>query len=370
MRGTSTFRNQLRVVALVAGALVLAACGGGGSTSSSSAASSSGAGSSLIDSARCERNRAAGTITYISGYGYSASAGQLDVFVAKQLGYFDQLCLKVEINASGANGQQLVAANQAQFTSLGSASDVMLSAANSKNLKAIATYGTQPPFAIFANEKIKSLKDLEGGTLGYFINLTPIASAMLEAAGVDVSKVKLVKMTNYDPTVVPRGQVDAIVGYASNQVQTLRAMNLPFTEFLPEQFGVNGTYNVAEVNTQFLEKNRAVAADFMRAGMKAAELCLADEAQCVDIVAKLAAENNQGAAFPEEQLARTWKVESQWVRDSAGGDPGVQTAAMWQPEYELVQKYTDAKLPPLADMMDNELVAGLYQDGKLQWPGQ
>ncbi len=90
----------------------------------------------------CQRNQDAGTITYISGYGYSASAGQLDVFLAKELGYFDDLCLDVEINASGANGQQLVASGQAQFTALGSASDVMLAAANSKNLTAVATYGT------------------------------------------------------------------------------------------------------------------------------------------------------------------------------------------------------------------------------------
>jgi len=174
-----------------------------------------------ISKPRCERNQAAGTITYISGYGYSASAGQVDVFLAKVLGYFDALCLNVEINAAGGNGQLLVSSGRAQFTALGSASDVMLAAANSRNLTAIATYGSTSPFSIFANEKIKTLKDLEGGKLGYFINITPVALAMLDAAGVDRSKVQLVKMTNYDPTVVTRGQVDAIVGYASNQPQKL-----------------------------------------------------------------------------------------------------------------------------------------------------
>ena len=200
----------------------------------------------LISQADCERNRDAGTITYISGYGYSASAGQLDVFLAKELGYFDALCLDVEINASGANGQQLVAAGQAQFTALGSASDVMLAAANSRNLTAVATYGSVSPFSIFANEAVKSLNDLEGKKLGYFINLTPIASAMLDNAGVDVDKVELIKMTNYDPTVVTRGQVDAIVGYASHQPESLRAQGLPFAEFLPADEGVEGTYNVME----------------------------------------------------------------------------------------------------------------------------
>lgn len=320
------------------------------------------------DDAACERNRAVGTITYISGYGYSASAGQMDVFLAKERGYFDALCLDVEINASGANGQQLVAAGQAQFTALGSASDVMLAAANSENLTAIATYGTTPPFSIFANERIESLADLEGGSLGYFINLTPIASAMLDGAGVDASRIEMVKMTNYDPTVVTRGQVDAIVGYASNQPEALRAMGLEFTEFLPSELGVEGTYNVMEVNTRFLEEHREVAADFMRASLKALHECLDDSDACIDELAALAEENNQGDAFPREQLARTWAVESEWVRSSAAGAPGVQTEEMWAPELEIVGRYSDAEVPALADMMDTALVADLYVDGELDWP--
>ncbi|WP_197410732.1 ABC transporter substrate-binding protein [Devosia epidermidihirudinis] len=323
----------------------------------------------IISDADCERNKAAGTITYISGYGYSASAGQLDVFLAKEMGFFDQLCLTVDINAAGGNGQLLVSSGQAQFTALGSASDVMLAAANSRNLTAVATYGSTSPFSIFTNEAVKSLKDLEGKKLGYFINITPIALAMLDAAGVDVSKVELIKMTNYDPTVVTRGQVDAIVGYASNQPQTLKAMGLPFNQFLPGDLGLQGTYNVMEVNTQFLTEHREAAGDFMRASLKALDICLADEEKCVDMISKLAEENNQGSAFPRDQQARTWSVESNWVRTSAYGPPGVQTHAEWQGEYELNQKFGGLKNPPPLDsMMDVDLVASLYKDGKLIWP--
>ncbi len=357
------FRTAAALTCVLAATLTLGACaaqpGSGGTTSSDAA----------IDADACRRNKDAGTITYISGYGYSASAGQLDVFLAQQLGYFTELCLDVEINASGANGQQLVASGQAQFTALGSASDVMLAAANSKNLTAVATYGTTPPFSIFGNEKLKSLKDLEGGSLGYFINLTPIASAMLDSAGVDASKVEKIKMTNYDPTVVVRDQVDAVVGYASNQPEALRAAKQPFSEFLPADLGVKGTYNVMEVNSRFLAEHREVAADFMRASLKALRYCLDESDACIDTLAKLAADNNQGAAFPRDQLARTWAVESEWVRTSAGGNPGVQTEKMWEPEYALVQKYADAKkLPTIADMMDAKLVAGLYDGDTLIWP--
>jgi len=325
----------------------------------------------LISKARCERNQSVGPITYISGYGYSASAGQLDVFLARELGYFDALCLNVKINAAGGNGQLLVASGQAQFTALGSASDVMLAAANSRNLTAIATYGSTSPFSIFTNERIKTLKDLEGGRLGYFINITPVALAMLDAAGVDSSKVQFIKMTSYDPTIVTRGQVDAIVGYASNQPQQLKAMGLPFNEFLPGDFGFTGTYNVMEVNRQFLNEHREIVADFMRATLKALEFCLSEQARCVDMLHQLAVANKQGSAFPREQLARTWQIESEWVRSSQAGPPGVQSVDAWRDEYQLALSYGGLKNPPAIDaMMDSELVASLYQAGVLIWPGQ
>lgn len=356
------FRTATVVAGCAGTLLALTGCG------SSAAESASAVEDADAASAACARNQAAGTINYISGYGYSASAGQLDVFLAEELGYFDDLCLDVQINASGANGQQLVSSGQAQFTALGSASDVMLAAANSDNLTAVATYGTTSPFSIFGNEELSGLKDLEGGQLGYFINLSPIAIGMLDAADVDMDKVEQVKMTNYDPTVVVRGQVDAIVGYASNQPEALKAANLPFSEVLPSDVGVEGTYNVMEVNTQFLEENREVAADFMRASLKALQYCLDETDACIDTIAQLAEDADQGAAFPRDQLARTWAVESEWVRTSDGGAPGVHFAEMWEPEHDLIVEYGLVEdLPEIVEMMDESLVADLYVDGELQW---
>lgn len=320
------------------------------------------------DSDECKRNRET-PITYVAGYGYSASAGQIDVYLAEDLGYFDELCLDVTINDAGGNGQQLVSAGKAQFTELGSAEDVLMAAANSENLTAIATYGSTSPFCIFANEKVTDLKDLEGGTLGYFINLTPAASAMLDAAGVDESKVDLISMTNYDPTVVLRDQVDAIVGYSSNQCATLDAMDAEYSKFLPEDYDVPGTYNVMEVNTEFLAENREVTEDFMRSTLRALDYCLENEEDCVDRLTRLADEAGQGDAFPKEQNIRTWSVESEWVRQK-DTPPGVIEEADWENSAEIVKEYGSVQdIPPVQDVIDIELVAGLYDDeGNLIWP--
>lgn len=361
---TPTRRNKLAVFGALLSVTLLAGCSG---ASEAPAANNE---KSVVSDAVCDRN-AAEKITYISGYGYSASAGQIDVFMAKELGYFDELCLNVEINAAGGNGQQLVSSGKAQFTELGSAEDVLMAAANSQNLTAIATFGTTSPFCLFANKEIKTLKDLEGKQLGYFINLTPAAAAMIDAAGADIDKIDLIKMTNYDPTVVLRSQPDAIVGYASNQCETLRAMGEEFTEFFPADFDVTGTYNVMEVNSEFYKKNPEVVADFMRADLKALQYCLDNEADCISRLAALAKEGGQGDAFPEEQLARTWAVESQWVRDSLAGPPGVQAVEQWEAAAELVKQFGNVKsVPPVTEVMDPDLVAGLYTaDRALIWPG-
>ena len=49
---------------------------------------------------RCAANREAGTITFLTGFGYAAAASMVDVFVAEQAGYYDDLCLDVDVVSS------------------------------------------------------------------------------------------------------------------------------------------------------------------------------------------------------------------------------------------------------------------------------
>lgn len=356
----------------------LAACGSSSSSSASSstassndtiATNSSGGSSGAAGEAQCNRNKAVGKITYISPFGYDAAAGLMDVFVAEHLGYFKDLCLDVSINASAQNGQQLVSSGRAQFTSIGSAADDLLAKANGANITAIATDGAQDPHAIYTQAKITSLKQLEGGTLGYHINVTPAADAMLVAAGADPKKVRFLSLTSYDPTVVTRGQIDGAIGYASNEPNELKLAHQKFNEFLPAQYGVGGTYTVMQVNTSWYNKNRAVAADWMRADLKALQYCITNQAVCVKYMTGLAAANGLGKAFPPDLETKVWATESSYVLKNNGLPPGVQTYGEWQPSVTLVTKYGGAKhVPPLQQVMDPTLVASLYKGSVLIWP--
>ena len=54
---------------------------------------------------RCAQNRDAGTITYLTGFDYAAAASMVDVFVAEERGYYDELCLDVDVIAQLLDGQ-------------------------------------------------------------------------------------------------------------------------------------------------------------------------------------------------------------------------------------------------------------------------
>src|SRR5688572_1233098 len=92
-------RTHVRVAAAgVALAMLLTGCG-----SSSAAPANDIVGSVTpgggISADRCEANRKAGEITYLTGFDFAASAGIIDAVVAEQLGYFEKMCLNVKVQS-------------------------------------------------------------------------------------------------------------------------------------------------------------------------------------------------------------------------------------------------------------------------------
>ncbi len=81
---------------------------------------------------RCAANEAAGTITFLTGFDYAAASSIVDVIAADDAGYYDDLCLDVEIRPGFSSGNYpQVASGTAQFASGGSFSEIVaFSAAN------------------------------------------------------------------------------------------------------------------------------------------------------------------------------------------------------------------------------------------------
>ena len=182
-RRWSTGNGAVKGCALVAVVLTAAACGSS-SGGSSSAGSSTQAGSSaaLVNASECAANKAAGTITYVSPFGFDASAGIIDVFAAQKLGYFKDMCFTTNFVTNSQDSTALVSAGKAQVTNVGSAADYLTAVASGSNIKAVATYGNTSDYCIVTNKDITSLPQLAGKTLGYhFVKEAPVL-AMLSCA--------------------------------------------------------------------------------------------------------------------------------------------------------------------------------------------
>jgi NitT/TauT family transport system substrate-binding protein len=95
-----TMRQRAFAATLIAFALAATACTDDPNDDSDGGGAAEVAADAPFPESRCEANRAAGTISYLTGFDYAATASIVEVLVADAKGYFDELCLDVDIAAS------------------------------------------------------------------------------------------------------------------------------------------------------------------------------------------------------------------------------------------------------------------------------
>ena len=275
--------SALAVVTLAGLALTVTACGDD--------SNSDGAGGDVpdVESAepfpddRCEANRAAGTITYLSSFDFAAAASIVEVLVAEERGYFDELCLDVEIQPSFSTANYpLVAANDAQFSSGGSFSEIVTFAiANEADFVALAVEGrTAIDGLIVKPGEAATLEDLRGTTIGVKGKLPPSIAAMLAGAGlIEGTDFDTVPVEGFDPTVhIAIPSIVGFPGYKSNEPGQLERAGIDFDLFDPTEYDVPGSFGVLYTNRTFLTEHPSAAQDFMRAAMAGLADAIADPA--------------------------------------------------------------------------------------------
>ena len=329
--------------------------------------------------ARCEANKAAGTITYLSSFDFAASASIVDVLVAKSKGYYDDLCLDVEVKASfSTENYPLIAANDAQFSSGGSFSEMVdFAGTNDAGFVALAVEGRTGIDALIVKDGsgVSTLADVKGTKIGVKGAITPSVKAMLAQEGlIEGTDYETVLLDGYDPKV--HVEVPGIIGfpgYKSNEPEQLTAAGIPFTLFDPADYDIPGSFGVLYTNTTFVQEHRTAAEDFMRATMRG----LADAVADPDAAAQIAVDaiNANGNAMylsPESETAR-WGVEAALV--SEGVTP---SAPLGMPQVDLllaeVKAYTAIGLfngiePIIDTLVDTSVLETVYaDDGTVIWP--
>jgi NitT/TauT family transport system substrate-binding protein len=324
----------------------------------------------LVSSSRCAANRAAGTITYLTGFGWESSVGILDPLAAKAQGYYADLCLRVRFeagNGTPTTAAQLVDADKVTVTELGSPADAIKNVAGTPSIPvdAIATYGNTTIDALLTMPSVTNLRQLDGKTIGYKGAMPPDISAMLEKAGVRLSTVKEVEV-GYDPTILPRGQVQALTAYKSNEPVQLKDEGYKVREWDPSAFGIKGAFNVFDVNRAWAKAHPGAVEDFLRATFKAFTFCLTQAATCVRDAAKYQ------VGYNVHQNLQRWRVESSLVTKTLlpGHGVGYEDAAQWEPDYRLLRQFHFIERSvDLSSIIDPRYVDAIYHGRKLVWPG-
>ncbi|HEY7627203.1 MAG TPA: ABC transporter substrate-binding protein [Ilumatobacteraceae bacterium] len=327
---------------------------------------------------RCEANKAAGTIHYLSSFDFAAAASIVEVLVAKQKGYFEDLCLDVDVKASfSTENYPLIAANEAQFSSGGSFSEVVdYAGRNEAGFIALAVDGRTSIDALIVKEgAITELADLKGKKIGVKGAISTPVAAMLKQAGLTEGEdYETVLLDGFDPKVhIAIPEIVGFPGWKSSEPNQLRAAGIPFELYDPTDYGIPGSFGVLYTNSTFLGEFPTAAADFMRATMKGLADALADpDAAAAIAVDMINANGNASHLSPEGEVAR-WKVESNLIEHTGGSDLpiGAPDPALLQKE---VDTYADIGLfdgivPDISTILNDTLVRGLYGDtGKVIWP--
>jgi len=327
---------------------------------------------------RCAANEAAGTITYLTGFDFAATASIVDIIVAEAEGYYEALCLDVEITPSFSTANYpLIAENDAQFASGGSFSEVVAFAdANDADFVVTAVEGPTAIDSLIVKPGVATeLGDLAGSTIGVKGKLPPSVAAMLATAGlVENEDYETVLLDGFDPTAhIAIESIDGFPGYKSNEPGALERTGVEFDLFDPLDYDIPGSFGIVYGNQQFIDEHPTAAEDFMRATM----LGLADAIADPEAAAKMAVElinsgGNPNFLSPEGEVFR-WTTDAALISELTppGTGFGVGNVDALQNEldtYAQVGLFGDADTPLATDYLSGILDRIYDADAMVIWP--
>jgi ABC-type nitrate/sulfonate/bicarbonate transport system substrate-binding protein len=328
--------------------------------------------------ARCDANRAAGAIRYLSGFDFAATASIVDVVVAEQAGYYDDVCLDVELTPSfSTSNYPLVAGGDAEVASGGSFSEVVeFATANDVDVVAVAVEGRTAIDSLIVKPGVAAdLADLAGTTIGVKGKIPPSVEAMLAGDGlVEGTDYQTVLLDGFDP--IAHYNLDGIVGfpgYKSNEPGQLQRAGLPFDLFDPTEFGIPGSFGVLFVARNWAEAHPVALEDFLRATMRGLADALADPAAAAQTAIDLVEAGGNPSFLSLEGESFRWQTDTEILTSQtpAGTGVGIPDTAGLQAEldaYAAVGLF-DGTAPDASEFVLTEPIAGVYDGAEVIWPG-
>jgi len=329
-----------------------------------------------ISDERCAENKAAGTVTYASSFDFAAAASIVDVLVAKDKGYFDKMCLDVDIKPGfSSTNYPLVAAGTANFSSAGSYTEILNNSGDGAEFVALVDYGKAPIEALVTPDGgATKLEDLKGKTIGIKGDLPPSLVAMLAKAGLERGKdYKELLLDGFDPVAQLSSGIDALPVYKSNEPGQLDAAGVKYNLFDPADDDIPGSFGLIYTSKDYAAEHPTVVEDFTRAALHGMEDALADIDGAVAISVKFIDAGGNAYYLTTEGETYRWTQEAKVVTDSTpeGQPVGLIDADLLAAEY---QAYVDGGVwpdgaPEDGKDYDASVAASVYgDDGKVIWP--
>ena len=347
-----------------------------GAAAATTAAPAAGVTADGISADRCAENKKAGKITYLSGFDLAAAASIVEIVVAKDKGYFDKMCLDVDVKGSFSTANYpLVGSNTAQFASAGSYAEQVNFTKDGAQFVTVAIDGKVGIDALLvrAEGTVKTPADLKGKKVGVKGALPPAEVALLNKFGLKEGKdYEEVSLDGFDPKQHWALPIDALPVFKSNEPGQLDAAGIKYTMFDPAADGIPGNFGVIYTSKKFHDEHPTAVQDFVRAAMRGMVDAIANPNDAVALCFKKITENGNKNFLSDAGEKYRWGIEAKIVTDATpkGEGIGMINAADLQ---KLVDAYTDAGVfktkPTIAGTYDDALVKGIYNaDGSVIWP--
>ncbi len=307
-----TRRQFLRTAAVTAGAVagggLLAACG-----SSTKAAATATAAAPLTK------------VTYQLGWKKLVQFG--GHFAALELGYFKDEGLDVSFLSGGPNIDVFNVVNSGQAM-MGDAngSDIIKERLTGAPVKAFATIYQETPNALMSlkSKPVTSLTDLPGKTVAVPAGENQLISALVKNAGGDPSKIKFAQVGT-DPGILTSGQVDAYIGYGTEQGVDLELAGVPVEIVYFGQLGDPDYGNAIFATDTTIAAKHDVLAKWLRADIKGWQYCV-DHPEDTAKMVWTAYHNETEAVLVNEQKSAT--LQAPLITSGVAGTHGL----MWVDE--------------------------------------
>lgn len=191
-------------------------------------------------------------------------------FPGVEKGYYKNAGLDMTFNAGGPNIDSIanVAAGRA---ALGDRPVGSLVLAREKGIPItiIGTVFQRNPYAILSlpDKPIRSVKDLSGKMIGASASARPLLANLLKENGVDPQSVKVVPAT-VDPASLVNRQIDAYMGYETNEAVRLKLQGIPVVVLNLHDLGFPETALTLYARTDYLASNKDTVVAFLRAAVR------------------------------------------------------------------------------------------------------